>query len=143
MALRADTCVMVMRIVRHKSFEYVHRAPRSSGFRSLLCALQIEQFHPAFWPGPLYLDEDKAFYKALGDGTLVKGNKLDLLNPLSQAWKNVRAAKKNVKDHNLKGDGLTMGGHFVFNRSGEVVFKHVEKTFGDHPETSEVRFTTS
>ena len=46
-----------------------------------------------------------------------------------------------MKDHNLKGDGLTMGGHFVFNRSGEVVFKHVEKTFGDHPETSEVRST--
>lgn len=102
--------------------------------------MQIEQFHPAFWPGPLYIDEDKTFYKALGDGKVIRGKVFDLLNPLSQAWKNVRSAQRNVKQHNLKGDGLTMGGHFVISKFGDVVFKHVERTFGDHPPVSEVRY---
>ena len=103
------------------------------------CAgLQIEQFHPKFWPGVLYLDEDKAFYKAIGDGKVVKGSPAALLNPFSQAWKNVRAAKENIKEHNLKGDGLKMGGDLVINKQGDIVWKHSEKTFGDLPSVDEV-----
>lgn len=35
------------------------------------CA-QVSEFHPAYWPGPLYHDTDKVFYKALGGGTLLR-----------------------------------------------------------------------
>ena len=31
--------------------------------------VQIEEFHPKFWPGELYHDVDKQFYKALGNGS--------------------------------------------------------------------------
>jgi hypothetical protein len=111
-------------------------------------AVKVAAFHPAFWPGTIYHDEEKVFYKALGDGKLVKGNMAAFLNPFSQAWTNVRRASKHVKDHNLKGDGLTMGGLFVVDTSGAVKFMHVEKTFGEHATSSEVcgnaeRFTVS
>ena len=94
----------------------------------------------SYWPAPLYLDVNKVFYKALGtDGKLVKGGVLPLLNPFSGAWKQVREARRRVKDQTFVGDGRTLGGHFAIAQSGEVVFKQLEKPYGLYPSVMEVR----
>lgn len=45
-------------------------------------------------------------------GKLAKGSLLAFLNPFSAAWKNAKRAKAagTVRDSNLNGDGLTLGG---------------------------------
>ena len=43
-----------------------------------------------------------------------------------------------VKDSNLTGDGLTLGGLMVFAKGGEVVWSHAESTFGDHAPMDQV-----
>ena len=92
-----------------------------------------------YWPAPLYLDVNKVFYKALGiDGRLNKGGIVPLLNPWSESWKQVRAARRRVKDQTLVGDGRTLGGHFAIAQSGEVVFKQLERPYGLYPSVMEV-----
>jgi hypothetical protein len=65
-----------------------------------------------FAGGDLFYDEEKAFNKAVHGGNIRKGSLLALLNPWGDAAKNVKRAKESgtVKDSNLKGDGLTLGG---------------------------------
>ncbi|CAD7697044.1 unnamed protein product [Ostreobium quekettii] len=95
---------------------------------------EVDGFKPKFWPGELYFDHQKGFYKALGGGTVRRKTILDLLNPFSRAWKNVRKAQARVgSDHNLNGDGCTMGGLFVVAKGkAGVQYMFVEETFGDH-----------
>ena len=106
----------------------------------LVCVLhewrekEVEAFHPAFWGGEIYFDEKKAFHAAVHGGKVKRGNVLDLLNPFSRAWKNMKRAKEGgtVKDSNLVGDGLTMGGVMIFKAGGDVEYIYPEATFGDH-----------
>lgn len=106
----------------------------------LVCVLhewrqaEVEAFAPAYWGGELYFDEAKAFHAAVHGGKVRRGNILDLLNPFSRAWRNMRRAKEGgaVKEHNLVGDGLTMGGVMVIKKGGAVAYSFAEATFGDH-----------
>lgn len=51
----------------------------------------------------------------------------------------VQEAKACVKDSNLNGDGLTLGGVFVVGKgAGEVLYSYREKHFGDHGEPADV-----
>lgn len=95
---------------------------------------EVEAFAPAYWGGALYFDEAKAFHAAVHGGKVRRGNVLDLLNPFSRAWKNMRRAKEGatVTDSNLVGDGLTLGGVMVFGKGGKVEYTFPEATFGDH-----------
>lgn len=95
---------------------------------------EVEAFHPAYWGGELYYDETKAFHAAVHGGKVRRGNVVDLINPFSRAWKNMRRAKEggNVKESNLVGDGLTLGGVMVFAQGGKLVYSFPETTFGDH-----------
>ena len=101
---------------------------------------EIDAFRPEYWGGPLFFDEGKAFYKAVHGGTLRKGSLLALLNPFGEAWRNGKRAQASglVKESNLNGDGLTLGGLLVVARGGDVVYSHGEKTFGDHAPEDEV-----
>lgn len=67
---------------------------------------------PAAAGGELYYDEGKAFYAAVHGGKVKKGSLLALLNPLGEAWKNMKRAKGSglVEESNMNGDGLTLGG---------------------------------
>ncbi|GFH13837.1 R53.5-related protein [Haematococcus lacustris] len=100
---------------------------------------EIEAFAPAYWPGPLYHDVDKAFYKALGGGQVVKGSSLSLLNPFSSTWARIRKAQQQVSEHNLVGEGLIMGGLMVIGK-GEagVLYSHLETDLGVHADHAEV-----
>ena len=56
-----------------------------------------------------------------------------------QIWKHAKVAKETVKESNLKGDGLTMGGLMVVRRGeGGVEFAFAELNFGDHAEPAEI-----
>ncbi|KAG2435500.1 hypothetical protein HYH02_011795 [Chlamydomonas schloesseri] len=92
---------------------------------------EIDAFAPSFWPGPLYHDTSKAFYAALNGGTPLRGSLLPLANPFGAVWGRIRAAARNVKEHNVNGDGLTMGG-LLLMRSGEggPAWLHLETEIG-------------
>ena len=79
----------------------------------------------------LFLDDDLAFFKALGGGVVRKKSfLLALLNPFSTMYKAYRNIDAKTKaDATLTGEGLIMGGLFVVNKH-RVVFQHKEKDFG-------------
>lgn len=54
-----------------------------------------------------------------------------------QIWKHAKVAKETVKDSNLKGDGLTMGGLVVVGNAG-VQYAFAELNFGDHADPAEI-----
>lgn len=95
---------------------------------------EVAAFHPAYWGGELYFDPAKAFHAAVHGGRVRRGNIFDLLNPFSRAWRNMKRAKESgtVTDHNLVGDGMTLGGVMVFRQGGELAYCFPEETFGDH-----------
>lgn len=102
---------------------------------------ELEDFADKFWPGDVYLDPSRAFYRALGQGEVrragVAGALLSLLNPFSRVSRNMRQAGARVKDWNMKGDGLTLGGVLLVTRGG-VPFAFQERAFGDAPGVDEV-----
>ncbi|PSC72197.1 hypothetical protein C2E20_4380 [Micractinium conductrix] len=101
---------------------------------------EIAAYAPEYWGGDLFYDEAKAFYAAVHGGKVAKGSLVDLVNPFGRAWKNMKRAKSagTVKDSNLNGDGLTLGGLLIFKKGGAVAYSHAEKTFGDHAPLEEV-----
>jgi len=101
---------------------------------------EVEEFKRDFWPEHLYLDEDKAFFKAVGGGKLRKGSLSAFLNPFSRIYKHASAAKKvGVTNHNLNGEGLIMGGMFVMKPGSKgVQYQFQERNFGDHAPIEEV-----
>jgi len=65
---------------------------------------------------------------------------MGLLNPFGRALnKNASFAKSVITDgdHNLKGEGMILGGLMVINNKG-IQYKFVEETFGDHAEVETV-----
>jgi len=98
---------------------------------------QVAEFKPAFWPGDLYLDNDKAFFAAVGGGKPRAMSLLSLLNPFGEAMKNYGRSKKTISDFNMKGDGLVGGGLMVI-KGNDVLYAYQEKTFGDHAPTENV-----
>ena len=108
---------------------------------------EIDAFVKDFWKSPLkiYLDEDKALFTALGNGTLRKGSLLAFLNPFSRVYANAKEAKKTVTEHNLIGDGLLLGGLLAVSKKSkktggelEIVGGFQETTFGDAPTDEQV-----
>ena len=96
-----------------------------------------------FWPGPVYLDEQMVFFKALGGGTVRKGNLLGLvgglINPWSSTSKITKEANALVKNSNFKGEGTILGGLYVVDgKRDDVVFQFVEKDFGVHAAPEDV-----
>eukprot|EP00199_Chlamydomonas_sp_CCMP681_P006361 CAMPEP_0119107952 /NCGR_PEP_ID=MMETSP1180-20130426/12600_1 /TAXON_ID=3052 ORGANISM="Chlamydomonas cf sp, Strain CCMP681" /NCGR_SAMPLE_ID=MMETSP1180 /ASSEMBLY_ACC=CAM_ASM_000741 /LENGTH=200 /DNA_ID=CAMNT_0007093505 /DNA_START=44 /DNA_END=646 /DNA_ORIENTATION=- len=100
---------------------------------------EVAAFAPEYWAGPVYHDLDKVFYKALNGGEVLKGSSLGLLNPLSDVWKRIMAARKLVPDHNLVGEGLIMGGLMVLGAGTTgATFVHIESDLGVHADHADV-----
>jgi hypothetical protein len=98
---------------------------------------EIAAFREGYWPGPIYKDEGKALFAALGDGKVRRSSVAALLNPFSRMWSHGREAKKLGAEGNLVGDGLTMGGVAVV-RGGRLVWAFKEEQFGDAPSPEDV-----
>ena len=102
---------------------------------------EVQAFRDYCWPdAPVYLDEPRAFYDALGGG---KANKNTLasfaakmLNPFSRLWKNVKRAEGT--EGNFRGEGLVHGGVYVVLAGGKPYYAHAEKELGDHPPTEDL-----
>lgn len=109
---------------------------------------EIDAFVKDFWKSSLkvFLDEEKAFFAVLGNGSLRRGSLLSFANPFSRVYANARKAKKTVKEHNLIGDGLLLGGLLAVCKSQnkknggqfEIVGGFQETTFGDAPTDEQV-----
>jgi hypothetical protein len=93
---------------------------------------EIAAFREGYWPGPIYKDEAKALFSALGSGAVRRASMLSLLNPLSRMWGHAKAAKAAGAEGNLTGDGLTLGGAMVVV-GGVPVWTFQERQFGDAP----------
>lgn len=100
---------------------------------------EIEAFVDGYWPLPVYLDSEKAFFAAVGGGTVRRGKLTAFLNPWSSAWANAKAAKAAGAEGNMTGDGLTMGGLLAVRQGeGGVAFAACETSFGDAPTDDQV-----
>jgi predicted dithiol-disulfide oxidoreductase (DUF899 family) len=100
---------------------------------------EVEAFVDGYWPLPVYLDSEQAFFAAVGGGTVRRGSLTSFLNPFSRSWKNAKAAKAAGAAGNMTGDGLTMGGLLAVKKGdGGVVFAAQETDFGDAPTDDQV-----
>jgi hypothetical protein len=100
---------------------------------------EVAAFQPTYWGGPLYLDADKAVYKALGDGTIRTAGLAGLLNV--GVWRRIMAAKSRLNDGgNTVGDSSVLGGVLVIVPPGagggggkepRLAYVDIERTFGE------------
>ena len=96
-------------------------------------------------PNPFLVSHSRAlpfrsaqFYKALGGGSIRKGNLLSFLNPFSSVWsRNSEAVKAGVKG-NFIGEGTNLGGQYVVAKGGAVTFEFLEHQFGEHAAQADV-----
>lgn len=101
---------------------------------------EIKEFRE-FWSGEIYLDEEKAFYKAIGGGKEHKqfngvvGFLAALANPFSSIGKIVKAHAKRAENKgvkgNLNGEGFVQGGLYVVRKNGQSQLKFLESNLGD------------
>jgi hypothetical protein len=98
---------------------------------------QIAQFQPRYWASDeLYLDEEMAFYKAIGGGEVARKGLFALAS--SDVRANNRRSKAYIAEHgldsNLSGEGMILGGLLVLRADeGGIVMQKNESTFGKHP----------
>lgn len=100
---------------------------------------EIAAFAPEFWGGPLYCDQDKALYRAFGEGKLRTASMAGLLD--FGVWRRILAARKRVGDGNTTGDSSVLGGVLLVTtttasgdkkgREPRVAYLDVERTFGE------------
>lgn len=133
--------------------ELAQRLPEieQAGAQRIVCVLkenlpeEVESFKADVWPREVYLDETKAFYEALGGGTVHKPYGVAsflamLANPFSSsptkrhlAW----SKKKGVKN-NMTGEGFIQGGSYVVRQDGEAELAFLEQNLGDHASPDDI-----
>lgn len=101
--------------------------------------LGVNEFHVKYFNGrPLYLDEEKLFYRALGGRKLTDSFSFwALLKPweLYSSFVKMGARLKEKKiDGNLAGEGLLQGGLMVFGPGeADAIYVYQEKTGSEIP----------
>jgi len=86
------------------------------------------EFYSKYYPFPLYLDKEKAFYTSLGSRKI----SFSLLYKWLFSGIKKRFKAKNI-DGNLKGEGLLQGGVILFSKKDEPVYTYQEKTGDEIP----------
>ena len=85
------------------------------------------EFYNDYFSYPLYLDQTKQFYKALGSRQL----SLPTFNPI-KLWKGFSDLAKRMEEKNLtgnmKGEGLVQGGVIIFDKIGQPRAVYLEET---------------
>ena len=82
---------------------------------------------------PLLVDPTMAAYRAAG----LKRGIFDAVN-LRTARHAVRAFRKGFRQVSVQGDPWQLGGSFVIDPKGAVLFTHVSKEAGDHPDPEDI-----
>merc|ERR1712118_454573 len=105
-----------------------------------------EEFAKGFWPGELFLDEAKHFYKAIGSGAFIRKHNTTsflctMMNPCSKdpLRAHAQASYKTGIKMNLKGEGFIHGGLYVMRTTGVAEWAFVEENMGDTCPIDEVR----
>jgi len=91
------------------------------------------EFYSQYYPFPLYLDKEKAFYEALGNRKMkLSFNPFSLFSAISSMRKRHKA--KNISG-NMKGEGLLQGGLILFSKKDgdKPVYAYQEKTGDEMP----------
>ncbi|KAF9097965.1 hypothetical protein BGX23_007503 [Mortierella sp. AD031] len=87
-------------------------------------------FQKEFWHGKVYFDQNKDFYKALGNGRLRTGGWEQLVRP--SFWGNLIRNKKSGVKGNFIGDGSILGGLLLVQQGDQgIAYEHIEKVWGD------------
>jgi len=97
---------------------------------------KLQEFHDTYFPFPLYLDIDKAAYRALGNRRASLGSALKVLNPFSETAKRI---KKNQIRGNMSGEGFLQGGVIIYHKNGMAAYKYEEETGLELPVANIVR----
>jgi hypothetical protein len=94
---------------------------------------EVAAFEEDVWQGgEIYLDQEMGFFKALGGGEV---DQKGLANFLLKVAIPGTVVNKNMKKGegykgNMKGEGLIVGGIYVFRQGGEIEFVHREEEIG-------------
>mmetsp|Transcript_28971 Transcript_28971/g.69958 ORF Transcript_28971/g.69958 Transcript_28971/m.69958 type:complete len:395 (-) Transcript_28971:415-1599(-) len=91
---------------------------------------KLQEFHDKYFPFPLYLDIDKAAYKALGNRKTGLGAAFKVLNPFSDTAKRI---KRNQINGNMLGEGFLKGGIIIYHKHGIAAYKYEEETGHELP----------
>lgn len=83
--------------------------------------------------GPILVDPDLRTYQVAG---LRRGG-LELLST-RLASNALRAWRAGYRQQGVQGDALQLGGIFVLNAKGDLVFEHASREAGDHPDPAEI-----
>ncbi|KAG0277754.1 hypothetical protein BGZ95_005420 [Linnemannia exigua] len=87
-------------------------------------------FQKEFWHGKVYFDQQKDFYKALGNGRLRTGGWEQMVRP--SFWGNLIRNKKSGVKGNFIGDGSILGGLLLVHQGDQgIAYEHIEKVWGD------------
>jgi len=96
--------------------------------------LGVGEFQEKYFPYPVYLDESKEFYSALGSRTF--SNLEGTWNPI-KLWNGLKSIGERIKsknlDGNMRGEGLVLGGIFVVSPSKKTVVVFPESTGKEIP----------
>jgi len=87
----------------------------------------LAEFQSNFFPHPLYRDELKTFYTALGARKLAakSWNPYKIFRGLRNVYK--RLKEKKISG-NLTGEGLIQGGIIIFDKNGKARYAYREET---------------
>ncbi|KNC51661.1 uncharacterized protein AMSG_07723 [Thecamonas trahens ATCC 50062] len=83
-----------------------------------------------FWAGELFVNEGKTIHKALRLAKKGITSGFGLFN--STARKRIKESKDRGFEGNLKGDGFQLGGTFVFDIGGDLLYEFRQENYGEH-----------
>lgn len=82
---------------------------------------------------PILVDPDLRSYRAAG----LRRGRVEILSP-RLPLNALRAWRGAYRQQGVQGDAWQLGGVFVINRDGDLLFEHVSSEAGDHPDAREV-----
>jgi hypothetical protein len=142
LCLRRPGCVMC----RAEAHQLYARKPifDAMGIQLVVCLnehidAEVRAFWPRYWGGIMVVDENRDFFKALGQGQLPKEGFITgfVLNSVARA--NYKRAQETGIEGNLKGEGTIKGGLYIMRPgNGGVAYQFVERNFGDWAPLEEV-----
>ena len=83
--------------------------------------------------GPVLVDPELRAYRTAG----LRRGRVELLSPRLPG-NAVRALRSGSRQAGIQGDPWQLGGVFVIRPGGELTYRHVSRTAGDHPPVEEV-----
>ncbi len=98
--------------------------------------LGVIEFQNQYFSGnPVYLDEKRLFYKALGSRSLLR-QKLHTWNPIT-LYKDFKTLSKRIESKNVSGnyagEGIIQGGMIVVSKAKDKIFSFDEHTGSEFP----------